>query len=345
MRLVLVPDLPHDLLDEVLEGRQPRRAAEFIEHDRHLGTLVLEFRNELLHGSGDGGEDRRAGQIADLGHPLLVGPPQVARHQHAHDSVEGSGVHRQPQVAVVEHDLLGLFHGGARIDRHDVGARGHDLSHRDLVQAHDVGHHLPLVLRQGSGGPRHPRHHFDFLAADVRAVPRSLHQPLHPREGHEQRRHGECQRLEDVGGRRGELLAEAGSGGLGNDLGEDQDGEGEDGREAGHPGAAEEFVGQRPRERGARGVGHGVEREDGRDRLVDAALQLMQKAAGASSLRAPHLDEARVDGEENRLQNRTEPRDGERGDQGHDEDRHRTDDRILRGQVQTPRRSRAPPSI
>jgi hypothetical protein len=46
---VLVLDLADDLLDQVLQRHQPRRAAVLVQHDRHLDPLLAHLPDQVLH--------------------------------------------------------------------------------------------------------------------------------------------------------------------------------------------------------------------------------------------------------------------------------------------------------
>jgi hypothetical protein len=63
--VVFVADLADDLLEQVLDGDQARRAAVFIHHHRDLHAAALEFLQEIGNALGLGHEMRRPHQRCD----------------------------------------------------------------------------------------------------------------------------------------------------------------------------------------------------------------------------------------------------------------------------------------
>ena len=57
--VVFVADLADDLLEQILDRDQARRAAVFVDDDRELGLLALELLQQLRHALGLGHERRR----------------------------------------------------------------------------------------------------------------------------------------------------------------------------------------------------------------------------------------------------------------------------------------------
>ena len=57
--VVLVLDLAHDLLEEVLDRDQARRAAVLVEHDGQVDLASLELVQEVVDGHGLGHEHGR----------------------------------------------------------------------------------------------------------------------------------------------------------------------------------------------------------------------------------------------------------------------------------------------
>ena len=74
-RAGLVRDLPHDLLDDVLERDDPGRAAVLVDHDGKLGPFALQVGQQVVERLGLG-HDRR---LPDR--PLEVGIGALGHHQ------------------------------------------------------------------------------------------------------------------------------------------------------------------------------------------------------------------------------------------------------------------------
>ncbi len=73
--VVLVGDLAHQLLQEILQRHQPRRAAELVDHDGQMEPLGLELLQQLIGPLGLRHEVRRM----QVGAQVEVGRQPVAR--------------------------------------------------------------------------------------------------------------------------------------------------------------------------------------------------------------------------------------------------------------------------
>ena len=63
--IVFISDLADDLLEQVFEGHETRRAAVLVDDDGHLRLPALEFLEELRHPFGLGNEHRRTDEWRD----------------------------------------------------------------------------------------------------------------------------------------------------------------------------------------------------------------------------------------------------------------------------------------
>ena len=98
--VVLVDDLAHELLDQVLEGHEAGRAAVLVGDDGHVELLVLHLPHELCHPFGLGHEVSLAYQATNLrvAPAVEVGPHQVLAVDHAGDVVDVALVHGDAAV-------------------------------------------------------------------------------------------------------------------------------------------------------------------------------------------------------------------------------------------------------
>ena len=99
--VVLVGDLAHDLLEDVLDGDEAGGAAVLVDDDRDVGLLCLHLPQQLVDGLALGDEDRRAHDRVDpfdrLAIAVHVRPAyQVLEVGDADDVVEPFADHRDP---------------------------------------------------------------------------------------------------------------------------------------------------------------------------------------------------------------------------------------------------------
>src|SRR4051794_20438308 len=120
LHVVLVDDLAHQLLDEILEGDQAGGAAVLVDHDGHVALLLLHLRQQLGHPLGLGHEVGRPGQLADLHVAPLVpnGPHEVLGVEQAVDVVDPLLVDRYSAEPRGHDDLHGVVDAGPGLDGH-----------------------------------------------------------------------------------------------------------------------------------------------------------------------------------------------------------------------------------
>ena len=148
-QIELVADVADELLDQVLQGHDPRRAAILVDHDRHVAASVA----HLLHRRQDrfavGEPQHRPYQALDperlLGH---FGVEQIA-HMHEPDHIVGRAI--DDRIAGVRHlpDLPdGLGHRQCRVQELHLCARHRDLGQFPVAGGDDLVDEVPLLGAQ-----------------------------------------------------------------------------------------------------------------------------------------------------------------------------------------------------
>ena len=145
--VVLVLDLAHDLLDQILDGEQPVGAAELVDHQRHVGARAAHVEQHVEHRQGRRHEDHAAQYVAQV--ELLGGAP-VGQHvldvDHADHVVERFAIDRIARMRLgldQPHHLVERRVGG---DGADIDPRHHDVGHGLVAQLQDVGEQDALVF-------------------------------------------------------------------------------------------------------------------------------------------------------------------------------------------------------
>jgi hypothetical protein len=141
--IVLVEDLPDQLLQQVLQRDDAERAAELVQHEGEMPALPLHVEQEVPAVPA-GRRDRDRSHRQRISRPELE---EIECVEHADDLVEGAAEHRDPAVAALGKHHANVLQRGVLLDRDDVGARGHDLAHRAHGERHDAAHHYQLVVR------------------------------------------------------------------------------------------------------------------------------------------------------------------------------------------------------
>src|SRR5690242_13139811 len=114
-------DLRHQVAQQILERDEPRRTAEFVEHDGEVTPAALHLQHEVCRARRAGHDERGAD-----GHRGVGGDAEeVEGVRHAHHLVERPPVDGVPAVARLHGHVRGLRGQQAFGDRDDRGARGH----------------------------------------------------------------------------------------------------------------------------------------------------------------------------------------------------------------------------
>lgn len=163
VRIVLVPHLTDDLLDDVLHGGDARGAAVLVDDDGHR-ALPGEPVEEPVDGQGLGYEERLAHQI---GHGTA--PPEFRGHgedvldvRDADDRVEVAAVDGEPGQARGPGRVRHVLAGGLRVERHDLDARRHHVLRGEVREVQGAHEQLGGVRLEGAllGGVAGQGHQF-----------------------------------------------------------------------------------------------------------------------------------------------------------------------------------------
>ena len=230
--VVFVPDLPHQLLHDVLQGHQALGAAVLVHYNNHVGLLPLENPQQLGDLGIAGGVQHGAGNGLYVGLTTIAGGVEVLLMDHADDVVDVLMVHRQPGVTALGEGLSDVVHGVGVLHRHDVHAGGEDLIHLHIIELDGGADELALVLVQPALDLGLVHHGHQLFLGDA-AVPllvkyhgqqlfQQAEQEVHRGKDHHENPHNGSG---EHGKALGILLGQA----LGRDLAKDQHHNGDDG--------------------------------------------------------------------------------------------------------------------
>ena len=153
--IVLVHNIAHDALQNILHGHQPGSAAVLIYHNGHLDTLVRH-----------GGEQLAAGNTLRYKQrlPHIVRQPGARRHRLTHKGQQvfyiENALHiiqilvkyRDPGAPCLQCKGSGITDGGRLLHCLDLCAMGHNILRTKSVKIKDIVNHLPLRRFQFSFG-------------------------------------------------------------------------------------------------------------------------------------------------------------------------------------------------
>ena len=280
---MLIPDLAHQLLHDVLQGAQALGAAVLVHHDDHVGLGLLEDAQQIGDLGVGGGVEHGGDDGGDVVVAVVAGGVEVLLVDDAHDVVDVLMVDRQPGVAALGEGLGDLVHGIGVLHRHDVHPGGEDLIHLQVAELDGGADKLALILVQTALGLGLVHHGDELLLSDAAvaaAAEDQTEQTLPLSEEEVQGTENEHQQPQNGGGEHGKglglLLGQA----LGGDLAEDQDDHGEhDGGHRGAVGRAHVLGEEDGAQGGGRDVHDVVADEDGGQQTV-VVLRQGQGAGG-----------------------------------------------------------------
>src|SRR5215831_11934515 len=144
--VVLVLDIPDQLLHQVFQGHDPRRAAVLVHHDRQVRAVPPHLGQRGQHPLADRQPLHRPDDLTDQ--QFLVRQPGVEQVTDVHKAdhvVVGLLVDGEPGVRGAGGDLGGA--GQRRVGRDELhlGARQQDLTELAFARVEHVGQDLPLV--------------------------------------------------------------------------------------------------------------------------------------------------------------------------------------------------------
>ena len=176
--VVLVPDLAHQLLQNILQGHDPLGAAVLVHHHDHMVLAGLKNPHQVGNFRPRRGTDHLAVDGGEVGQPPVAGGIEVLFMYDADDGVNGLPVYRQagiPRLNKADGQLLGGDILGNSLDIHPGGE---DLPHLQIVKLNGGADELALVGVQAALVLRLLHHGGDLLVGNA-AVLRGLKQLGH----------------------------------------------------------------------------------------------------------------------------------------------------------------------
>ena len=139
VKIVLVADLAHDLLQHILDRHQARHLAVFIHHDRHVGAGLAEFPQQHIqalafrHAGGGADHFLQRGFVQPVAEHQIQ---QIFRQQDADDVVRRITVDGEAGVGGFNDEGQVFFRLRRGGQHHALRARHHDLPHLHVGHLH-----------------------------------------------------------------------------------------------------------------------------------------------------------------------------------------------------------------
>ena len=149
--VVLVGDLPDDLLQDVLDRDQPGCTAVLVHHDRDVRARRLHLPQQVVDRLGLRHERRLAHDLGDRRlrrTGFAAGGPadQVLQVHDPEDVVDVLADDRDPGEPAAHGQLERLAQVLGRLDPHHLGTGDHDLAHDRVPQGEHRVDHLPFAV-------------------------------------------------------------------------------------------------------------------------------------------------------------------------------------------------------
>ena len=176
--VMFVPNLTHQLLQDVLQGDDTLGTAVLVHHHRHVYLVLLQDTQQLKGLGVASGVEHRGFEVGHHGLPPVPGGVKVLLVDKAHDVVNGLMVDRDAGVACLGKEGGQLLHGALLLGGSQVHPGGEQLGDLQVVELNGVADQVTLVLVQAALVLRLVHHAHQLLLGDA-VVPLGAEDPAH----------------------------------------------------------------------------------------------------------------------------------------------------------------------
>ena len=320
--VVLVPDLAHQFLHDILHGDNTLGAAVLVNDDGHMGLVPLEHPQQFGNLGGTSGVLNGGLQMEDIAEAAVTGRIKILLMNQADDIIDIVVIDGQTGISAFHKQPCHLFHRGGVLGCHQVHAGCQDFRHLQIAELDGIADQIALVLVKTALILRLIDHAHQLLFGDavVAVVAEHQRQELFP-HGEQEVGRGQNpgeepqQRRGKHGPGFGVFLGQA----LGGNLAEDQNDDGQ--HRSGHRGAAG-LTDEPDKQHGADGGGHVVDNvvadEDGGEQLVVILRQRQRFGSPAVAVFGAVFQTDAVERCKGRFCSGKITGHGDQGQQGHD---------------------------
>ena len=136
---MFVADIADNGFHQIFNGDQPIYAAIFIHHQRHMHARLTHLQKQIKHGDGRHHEKRPA----QNGHQrkfrfLADGREDILDMDHAHNVIQATAIDRIAAMTFGLDQRDGFSQRMAFRNRHDIGARYHDIISGNTSQPENI---------------------------------------------------------------------------------------------------------------------------------------------------------------------------------------------------------------
>ena len=145
---MLIPDLTHQLFEDIFQRDDTLGAAVFIHDDRHVVMLLPQDAQQLRDLRGTGGIQGGGHQIVDLRLLFQASNVEVLFMDDTDDVVDGAMIDRQAGVTRLRKGLRQFFQRDIIRHRHHIHTGGQDLFHLHVIELDGAADQLTLAVGQ-----------------------------------------------------------------------------------------------------------------------------------------------------------------------------------------------------
>ena len=148
--VVLIPDVAHQLLQDVLHGDDTQSTAVLVQHHGQMGLVGLEVAEQVVDALTLMDEQGRGDQLLQGLVSQSLGSEDVFGMNHAHDLVDAVLVDQQAGEAGLLEELTDLLHRGADLKALQIHAVGQDILGLLLGEVDGVAEQVALLGVDGA---------------------------------------------------------------------------------------------------------------------------------------------------------------------------------------------------
>ena len=147
---MLVPDVAHQLLQDVLHGHDTQGATVLIQHHGQMGLVGLQLTEQIVDALTLMDEQGRRDQFLQGLVGKTLGGKHVLGMENAHDLVDALLVNQQTGEAGLLEDLTDLLHGSLDVKALQIHAVGQDILGLLLGEVDGVTEQVALLVVDGA---------------------------------------------------------------------------------------------------------------------------------------------------------------------------------------------------
>ena len=132
--VVFIPNVAHELLDDILHRDKPLCPAEFIDDDRHVGFCLLQGSQQVGNLYGPADVKDLLHHLFDIADATFLSAEIVLFVNDSYDFVNGIGINGQARLCILEKNIRDFLKRAFLVDANNIHTRRQNIVSRQVVK-------------------------------------------------------------------------------------------------------------------------------------------------------------------------------------------------------------------